>query len=68
MFRLNRPFILLPMRSANSPGNMCAIMPERLAATDPSKPITEVVGSGPFRFKPDERVQGSLFVYERFAA
>ncbi len=27
---------------------------------------TEVVGSGPFRFKLDERVQGALFVYERF--
>jgi peptide/nickel transport system substrate-binding protein len=26
-----------------------------------------MVGSGPFRFKTDERVQGSRFVYERFA-
>jgi peptide/nickel transport system substrate-binding protein len=46
---------------------MCAIMPERLASTDPYKQITEVVGSGPFRFKTDERVQGSQFVYERYA-
>ena len=26
-----------------------------------------MVGSGPYRFKADERVQGSRFVYERFA-
>lgn len=45
---------------------MCAIMPERLAATEPFKRVTEMVGSGPYRFKADERVQGSRFVYERF--
>jgi peptide/nickel transport system substrate-binding protein len=45
---------------------MCAIMPERLASTDPFKQVTEIIGSGPFRFKSDERVQGSLFVYEKF--
>jgi len=45
---------------------MCAIMPERLAATDPFKQVTEVVGSGPFRFKADERVPGSFVAYERF--
>ena len=28
--------------------------------------ITLMVGSGPFRFKADERVQGALVVYERF--
>jgi peptide/nickel transport system substrate-binding protein len=32
--------------------NMCAVMPRRIAETDPFKPFTEVVGSGPFRFKP----------------
>jgi peptide/nickel transport system substrate-binding protein len=42
-------------------------MPQRIAETDPFKQFTEVVGSGPFRFKTDERVQGSRFVYERFA-
>jgi len=43
------------------------IMPERLAATDPAKPITDMVGSGPFRFKADEYVSGDRVVYERFA-
>jgi peptide/nickel transport system substrate-binding protein len=67
VFRLKRPFWLLPDALAKATPNMCAIMPERLAATDPNKPLQEMVGSGPFRFKADERVQGSRFVYERFA-
>ena len=45
---------------------MCAIMPERIASTDPFKAFTEVIGSGPFTFKASERVPGSLFVYEKF--
>jgi peptide/nickel transport system substrate-binding protein len=68
VFRLNKAFILLPDALGKFSANMCAIMPERLASTDPSKQITEAIGSGPFRFKADERVQGSLLVYERFAA
>ncbi len=66
VFRLNKPFALLPDALGKFSANVCAIMPERLASTDPFKQIAEVVGSGPFRFKADERVQGSLFVYERF--
>ena len=42
---------------------MCPIMPERLAATDPYKQVTEMVGSGPYRYKADERVAGSRVVY-----
>jgi len=42
------------------------IMPERLAKTDPSKQVTEMVGSGPFRFVAREFVDSSLVVYERF--
>jgi peptide/nickel transport system substrate-binding protein len=45
---------------------MCAMMPERLATSDPYKQITELIGSGPFRFKADERVSGSQVVYEQF--
>jgi peptide/nickel transport system substrate-binding protein len=67
VFRLKRPFWLLPDALAKATPNMCAIMPERLANTDPYKQIQEMVGSGPYRFKADERVQGSRFVYERFA-
>lgn len=42
-------------------------MPEGLAKTDPFTQVTEMVGSGPFRFKADERVVGDRVVYERFA-
>jgi peptide/nickel transport system substrate-binding protein len=68
LFRLKAPFALLPDALATTGGNMCAIMPERLASTDPYKQVTEMVGSGPYRFKADERVPGDHVAYERFAA
>jgi peptide/nickel transport system substrate-binding protein len=43
------------------------ILPERLANTDPNKQLTEMVGSGPFRFNNADYVSGSLVVYEKFA-
>jgi peptide/nickel transport system substrate-binding protein len=52
---------------AKTPPSMCPIMPERLAVTDPFKQVTEMVGSGPFRYIANERVAGSRVVYERFA-
>jgi peptide/nickel transport system substrate-binding protein len=66
MFRLKQPFALLPDALCHGASNMCAMMPQRIAETDPFKAFTEVVGSGPFRFNQNERVQGSLFVYDRF--
>ena len=66
-FRMKAPFPLLPDALGKAPPSMCAMMPERLALTDPFKQVTEMVGSGPFRFKADERVAGSLLVYEKFA-
>jgi len=65
LFRLKAPFSLLPDALGKTPPSMCPIMPERLAATDPYKQVTEMVGSGPYRYKADERVPGSLVVYER---
>ena len=66
VFRLNRAFALLPDALAHSGSFMCAMMPERIGSTDAFKQITEVVGSGPFRFPQDERVAGSLVAYARF--
>jgi peptide/nickel transport system substrate-binding protein len=66
VFRLKQPFALLPDALCHGASNMCAMMPQRIAETDPFKAFTEVVGSGPFRFNQNERVQGSLFVYNRF--
>ena len=65
-FRLKKPFPRLPYALGKTSTPMCAMMPERLAKTDPFKQISELVGSGPFRFKADERVSGSQAVYERF--
>ena len=65
-FRLNKPFPLLPDALGKPAAYMCAMMPERLALTDPGTQVTEMVGSGPFRYVPDERLQGSRNVYARF--
>ena len=64
--RLRRPFG--PMLDAlGKPWSYpCFIYPERFAAVDPTKPFTEVVGSGPYRFVAAERVSGEHVVYERF--
>jgi peptide/nickel transport system substrate-binding protein len=43
------------------------IMPEHVAKTDPHKQVTETVGSGPYRFLPDEFVSGARVAYARFA-
>jgi peptide/nickel transport system substrate-binding protein len=56
---------MLPDALAKAPPSMCAIMPERLAGAEPFTEVTEVVGSGPYCYKADERVVGSLVVYER---
>jgi peptide/nickel transport system substrate-binding protein len=64
-FRLKRRFPLLPDALASTSSFMCAIMPERLAHTDPFKQVTEMIGSGPYRYRADERVSGARVVYER---
>jgi len=66
VFRLKKPFPLLPNALGKSSSYMPAMMPQRLAALGPDKQVTEIIGSGPYRFKPDERVPGAKAVYERF--
>jgi peptide/nickel transport system substrate-binding protein len=66
-FRLKKPFPLLPDALGKSPSPMCAMMPERLARTDAFTQVSEVVGSGPYRFVAQDRVPGARVVYERFA-
>jgi len=61
--RLKKPFAMLPYAFGKISTPMCAIMPERLANLDPFKPVPEMVGSGPFRFKADEWLSGSRAVY-----
>ena len=66
VFRLKAPFPLLPAALGKVASSMCPMMPERLAMTDPFTSITEMVGSGPFRFLANERVPGARTVYARF--
>jgi len=66
VFRLNRAFPLLPQALAKPTNLMAVIMPERLATAQPGKLLTEMVGSGPFRFLADERISGARNAYARF--
>jgi peptide/nickel transport system substrate-binding protein len=65
VFRLKAPFPLLPNALAKSTSYIPAIMPARLIA-DPTKMVTEVVGSGPYRYIAGERVSGARSVWEKF--
>jgi peptide/nickel transport system substrate-binding protein len=65
-FKLKRPFPLLPQALGKAAVQPAFMMPERLASQDPMRPLSDVVGSGPFRFLKDERVQGVRNVYAKF--
>ncbi|HVZ07614.1 ABC transporter substrate-binding protein [Rhodopila sp.] len=65
VWRFNRPLPLLPhLLSKVQPQPV--MMPERLAATDPFKQVSEIVGCGPFRFEPSDYVSGSRAAFSRF--
>ena len=68
VIRLRQPFPPLLMALAKTQPSPAVIMPERIARTDPFQQITEIVGSGPFRFLPDEYNSGSRAVFARNAA
>ena len=65
VFRMKRPFPLLAHALAKSSAYIPAIMPARLIS-DPNKVLTEVVGSGPYRFIASERIPGATTVWEKF--
>ncbi len=64
-WRLRRPYGLMLDALSKPAGNMPAIMPARVAATDPFTAITETIGSGPFIFVREEWIPGSKVVYRR---
>ncbi|WP_424810751.1 ABC transporter substrate-binding protein [Roseococcus sp. YIM B11640] len=64
-FRLNRPFPALLDALAKPGSSPCFMMPERLASQPADRPITEAVGSGPWKFLPGEFVQGARAAYVR---
>ncbi len=65
VWTLNRPYGLMLDALSKPAGNMPAIMPARIAATDPFTAIRETIGSGPFIFSREEWVPGSTVVYRR---
>lgn len=64
--RLKHRFRLLPDALGHPTNTMAVIMPERLAKTATDVRLTEIVGSGPFRYLPAERVPGARNVYAKF--
>ena len=60
---LEQPFGLVLAALSKPSGMPLFIMPKRLADTDPSVPVTEMIGSGPFLFKKEEWVPGNKVVY-----
>jgi peptide/nickel transport system substrate-binding protein len=64
--RLTKPFPLLLDVLAKSDSRVPFIMPERLARTPPTAAISEVIGSGPYRFLPNEYNSGSRVAYVKF--
>jgi peptide/nickel transport system substrate-binding protein len=61
--RLREPFPLLIDALAKVSSLVPFIMPERLAETDPYQQVTEMVGSGPFKFVAEGFQPGHKVVY-----
>ena len=64
-FRLRFPYGLVLESLAKPGSHVPFMMPKRLAATDPFVPVSEIVGSGPFKFVADEWAPGEKAVYAR---
>jgi len=66
VIKLKRPFALVATALGKADSAVPFIMPERLAKTPADKPVTEMVGSGPYKFMAGEYVTGSKVVDEKF--
>ena len=64
-WRLKQPYGLMLLALSKSGSNVPAIMPKRIADTDPFKNIEDATGSGPFIFRKDEWRPGVKAVYVR---
>jgi peptide/nickel transport system substrate-binding protein len=65
-FRLKRRFDLLPYALSHPTNIWAAILPARRARAAPGARLTEMVGSGPYRYLAAERVAGARNVYAKF--
>jgi len=65
--KLGKPYpALLDWLGKSSP-SICFMMREKDATADPTRPITEAIGSGPYVFNRAETRTGSQYVYDRNA-
>jgi peptide/nickel transport system substrate-binding protein len=66
--KLKKPFPLLLNAIGKPDSSLPFVMPERLAQTDPAKQVTEMTGSGPYKFVAAEYNTGNRVVYEKSEA
>ncbi len=64
---LTEPYSLVAETLGKSGTSVPVIMRERDAQTDPNQQITEVIGSGPYRFVREQWQPGARAIYERNA-
>lgn len=64
--RLKQPFPLMLDSLGKLSTQALFVVPERVGNSDPQVPSNDTIGSGPFRFRRDEWVPGSLAVFEKF--
>ncbi len=62
---LREPYGLTLDALAKLGTNVCYVMREREAQTDPNQQVTEIIGSGPFTFNREQFRQGVQYVYDR---
>jgi peptide/nickel transport system substrate-binding protein len=65
--RLKESFGFVEFSLGSGVGQLPVVMREKEAMTDPATPVTEAIGSGPWRFNKAEWAPGSKTVYEKFA-
>src|SRR5258708_7759441 len=66
-WKLKKPFrkMLVALGKIGTPS--CFIMPARIAATHPFKPINDYIGTGPMKLLRNEWVPGAKAVFEKFS-
>lgn len=66
VIKLKRPIGIFIDAIARGGASVAFMMPEHIAKTDPFKQISETIGSGPYRFLPNEFIPGAAVAYERY--
>ncbi len=65
ILELAKPFGFVIEALGKPSSNVPVMMPARLAATEATKAVAEIVGSGPFVFKKEKWVPGSRMILEK---